>query len=55
MIVRTVRTSKEGGQIMDHSQQVEVAFPDDSMLRAWEDMCSEVLHELQEGAEVPDV
>jgi hypothetical protein len=39
---------------MDHSQQAEAAFPDESTLRVWEDMRSEVLHELQEGAEVPD-
>ena len=45
---------EKGGEIMDHSQQVEAAFPDESTLRVWEDMCSEVLHELQEGTEVPD-
>jgi hypothetical protein len=39
---------------MDHLQQVETAFPDESTLRVWEDMRSEVLHELQEGAEIPD-
>ena len=54
MIVRTVRTSKEGGETMDHNQQAEVAFPEDPTLQAWEDMRSEVLHELQDGAEIPD-
>ena len=39
---------------MDNGQQVEAAFPDESTLQAWEDMRSEVLHELQEGAEVTD-
>jgi hypothetical protein len=39
---------------MDYGQQVEAAFPDESTLRAWEDMRSEVLHEIQEGADVPD-
>ena len=39
---------------MDYGQQVEAAFPDESTLQAWEDMRSEVLHELQDGAEVPD-
>jgi hypothetical protein len=42
------------GEIMDHPQQVEITCPDESTLRAWENMCSQVLHELQEGAEIPD-
>ena len=50
----------KGGEAMDHPRQEETAFPDESSppdestLRAWEDMCSQVLHELQEGAEIPD-
>jgi hypothetical protein len=45
---------KEGGEVMEHLQQTKKAFPDESTLRVWEDMRSEVLHELQEGAEVSD-
>ena len=39
---------------MDHSQQAGPALPDESTLQPWEDMRSEVLHEMQEGAEIPD-
>jgi hypothetical protein len=39
---------------MVHHRQTEAAFPDESTLRVWEDMRSEVLHELQEGAEISD-
>jgi hypothetical protein len=39
---------------MDHSEKGERVFPDESTLRTWEDMRCEVLHELQEGAEIPD-
>ena len=39
---------------MEHPQQVETACPDKSTLRAWEDMHSQILHDLQDGAEIPD-
>ena len=39
---------------MDLPQQRETTCPDESTLRAWEDMCSQVLHEQQQGAEIPD-
>ena len=45
---------KEGGEIMEHLWQTKKAFPDESTLRVWEDMRAEVLHEMQEGAEIPD-
>ena len=43
----------KGGGIMDHPQQIETTCPDRSTLRAWEDMCNQVLHEVQDGAEMP--
>jgi len=39
---------------MEHLRKTKTAFPDESTLRVWEDMRNEVLHELQEGAEVSD-
>jgi hypothetical protein len=39
---------------MGRSQPVETMPPDESTLQVWEDMRDEVLHELQEGADVSD-
>jgi hypothetical protein len=39
---------------MGRPQQAETTSPGELTLRAWEDMCDEVLRELQEGAAVPD-
>lgn len=39
---------------MGRPQPAETTSPGELMLRAWEDMCDEVLHQLQEGADVPD-
>jgi hypothetical protein len=39
---------------MDRSVQMRRTIPDESTLRTWEDMRSQVLHELQEGAVVAD-
>ena len=34
--------------------QGATTLPDESTFRAWDDMRSEVLHELQDGADMPD-
>ncbi len=39
---------------MGRPQPVEALSRDEPTLRVWEDMRDEVLHELQEGADVPD-
>jgi hypothetical protein len=39
---------------MDRSVQTATTLLDESTLRTWEDMRNQVLHELQEGAQVPD-
>ena len=39
---------------MDRSVQAATTQVDEATLRTWGDMRSEVLHELQEGAAVPD-
>ena len=39
---------------MGHPQWLEAAVPDETTLRAWEEMRAQVLHELQEGGEVAD-
>lgn len=39
---------------MEHLWETKKAFPDESTLRVWEDMRAEVLHEIQEGAEISD-
>jgi len=39
---------------MDRSVQAATTQLDESTLRTWDDMRSQVLHELQEGATVPD-
>lgn len=39
---------------MRRFQLTKTTFPDEPTLRAWEEMRAEVLHELQEGGEVPD-
>ena len=39
---------------MDRSVQTATTLLDESTLRTWDDMRSEVLHELQEGAQVAD-
>jgi hypothetical protein len=44
----------KGGENMDRPQSQESTAPDEEMLQVWEDMRTEVLHELQDGGEVPD-
>jgi hypothetical protein len=39
---------------MNRSVQAATTLLDESTLRTWEDMRSQVLHEMQEGAAVPD-
>jgi len=39
---------------MGRPQLVETTLPDQTTLRIWEEMCEEVIHELQEGGEVAD-
>jgi hypothetical protein len=39
---------------MDRLLQPVTPFPNEQMLKVWEDMRLDVLHELQEGASVPD-
>ena len=39
---------------MNRLQQVVVTVPDKQVLQAWEDMRTETLHELQDGAIVAD-
>jgi hypothetical protein len=39
---------------MGRPQYQETTSPDEITLQAWEDMRSEVLHELQDGGDVPD-
>jgi hypothetical protein len=39
---------------MGHSQYQEAPSPDELTLQAWEDMRAEVLHELDDGGDVPD-
>jgi len=39
---------------MNRLQQVVVTVPDERTLQAWEDMRTETLHELQDGAIVAD-
>jgi hypothetical protein len=44
----------EGGKIMHRLQLTKNTFSDDPTRHAWEEMHAEVLHELQEGGDVPD-
>jgi hypothetical protein len=46
--------SKKGGENMGRPQPAEALSRDEPTLRVWEDMRDEVLHELQEGADVSD-
>jgi len=41
---------------MGRLQHIEITYPDERTLQAWEDMRIEILHEIQEGgsADVPD-
>ncbi len=39
---------------MGRPQHGETTFPDELTLQVWEDMRNEVLHELQDGGDVPD-
>ncbi|MCL4487073.1 MAG: hypothetical protein M1570_02950 [Chloroflexi bacterium] len=39
---------------MDRPQLIETAPPDETTLRAWEEMRVQILHDLQEGGEVAD-
>ncbi len=39
---------------MGRPQQGETTSPDETTLQVWEDMRNEVLHELQDGGDVPD-
>ncbi len=39
---------------MGRPQQGEMTSPDETTLHVWEDMRNEVLHELQDGGDVPD-
>ena len=39
---------------MGRSQYQETTSPDEITLQAWEDMRAEVLHELDDGGDVPD-
>ena len=48
------KVAMKGGEIMGRPQQAETTSPGELTLRVWEDMCDEVLHQLQEGADVPD-
>jgi hypothetical protein len=44
----------KGGESMNRLQQVAVTVPDEQTLRDLEDMRTETLHELEDGAVVPD-
>lgn len=44
----------KGGENMGRSQSKEPTAPDEELLQVWEDMRSEVLHELDDGGDVPD-
>jgi hypothetical protein len=39
---------------MNHLQQEGITVPDEQTLHDWEDMRAETLHELEDGAAVPD-
>lgn len=39
---------------MKRLREVERVSPDEATLRAWEEMRIEILHQIQEGASVPD-
>lgn len=44
----------EGGASMNRIPSGVVGLPDASTLQAWEDMRGEILHEIQDGGNVPD-
>ncbi len=44
----------KGGEDMGRSQYQETTSLDELTLQAWEDMRAEVLHELDDGGDVPD-
>jgi hypothetical protein len=44
----------KGGDSMKRLQKEVVTVPDEQTLQVWEDMRAETLHELEDGAVVPD-
>jgi hypothetical protein len=51
---RAAGSVAKGDEIMDHSVQMTTTLFDKCTLRAWDDMRSQVWHELQDGADMPD-
>lgn len=47
-------SDRKGGENMGRSKLSQAAFPDELTFQVLKDMRDEVLHELQEGADVPD-
>ena len=47
-------SDRKGGENMGRSKLSQIASPDDLVFQVLKDMRDEVLHELQEGADVPD-
>jgi hypothetical protein len=46
--------AQKGGENMGRPRRKETTSPDELTLQVWEDMRAEVLHELEDGGDVPD-
>jgi len=53
-VSRAGRAVAKGDEIVNHSVQAATTQVGECTLRAWDDMLCEVLHELSDGADVPD-